>query len=113
MCLPWACAASPAPDAVAFSLLGGGGVDGALHRAAGSRLAEAGAAIGPCEPGEAMATPAFDLHPPVRPIIHTVGLTQSGPEVSRFLLSPRASMGSRHTRPRRLPWKLSGQRRRQ
>jgi len=61
MCLPWACAASPAPDAVAFSLLGGGGVDGALHRAAGSRLAEAGAAIGPCEPGEAMATPAFDL----------------------------------------------------
>jgi O-acetyl-ADP-ribose deacetylase len=55
------------------SLLGGGGVDGAIHRAAGSRLAEAGAAIGPCEPGEAMATPAFDLDPPVRHIIHTVG----------------------------------------
>ncbi len=55
------------------SLLGGGGVDGAIHRAAGPRLAQAGAAIAPCEPGDAMATPAFDLDPPVRHIIHTVG----------------------------------------
>ena len=55
------------------SLLGGGGVDGAVHRAAGPRLAEAGAVIGPCPPGEAMATPAFDLDPPIHHIIHTVG----------------------------------------
>ena len=55
------------------SLLGGGGVDGAIHRAAGPRLAEAGGAIGPCEPGDAMATPAFDLDPPVRHVVHTVG----------------------------------------
>jgi O-acetyl-ADP-ribose deacetylase len=60
------------------SLLGGGGVDGAVHRAAGPRLAEAGAAIAPCEPGDAMATPAFNLDPPVRHIIHTVGPVWEG-----------------------------------
>ncbi|WP_329140316.1 macro domain-containing protein [Streptomyces sp. NBC_01476] len=60
------------------SLMGGGGVDGAIHRAAGRRLAEAGAAIGPCAPGDAMATPAFDLDPPVRHVIHTVGPVWEG-----------------------------------
>lgn len=60
------------------SLRGGGGVDGAIHRAAGPRLAEAGAAIAPCEPGDAKATPAFNLHPPVRHIIHTVGPVWKG-----------------------------------
>ena len=60
------------------SLRGGGGVDGAIHRAAGRRLAEAGGAIAPCPPGDAMATPAFDLDPPVRHIIHTVGPVWAG-----------------------------------
>lgn len=60
------------------SLLGGGGVDGAIHRAAGPRLAQAGAALAPCEPGDAVATPAFDLDPPVRHVIHTVGPVWAG-----------------------------------
>jgi O-acetyl-ADP-ribose deacetylase len=59
-------------------LLGGRGVDGAIHRAAGPHLARAGGAIGPCEPGDAMATPAFDLDPPVRNVIHTVGPVWEG-----------------------------------
>ncbi|MGI5504181.1 macro domain-containing protein [Lentzea sp. CA-135723] len=54
------------------SLLGGGGVDGAIHRAAGPRLAEAGSKLAPLAPGRAVATPAFDLAP-VKHVIHTVG----------------------------------------
>jgi O-acetyl-ADP-ribose deacetylase len=62
------------------SLMGGGGVDWAVHRAAGRRLAEAGRALGPCPPGEAVATPGFDLDPPVRYVIHAVGPVWRGGE---------------------------------
>lgn len=60
-------------NAANSSLRGGGGVDGAIHRAAGPELAAAGGALAPCRPGDAKATPAFRLDPPVRHVIHTVG----------------------------------------
>lgn len=60
-------------NAANSSLRGGGGVDGAIHRAAGPELAAAGGALAPCQRGDAKATPAFRLDPPVHHVIHTVG----------------------------------------
>jgi O-acetyl-ADP-ribose deacetylase len=73
-------------NAANSALAGGGGVDGAIHRAAGPELAIASRALAPCKTGDAKITPGFRLK--AAHVIHTVGpVWQGGDRGERELLA--------------------------
>lgn len=71
-------------------LAGGGGVDGAVHAAAGPQLLQAARALAPCPPGSAVVTPAFAMTT-ARWVIHAVGPIYSGPQDEALLAAAYTS----------------------